>query len=221
MTEYEALKKRHSVRSYLDKEIEPEKQALILEEVEKVNSESGLNIQVFFNDPDCFDTNRADYGIFKNCKNYFVMIGKKGKDEEIGYFGQRLVLFVQSLGLNTCWAKMSYKKGSVQGEIGKGEKRHIVVALGYGETQGNERKTKPAEKLSNINESSPEWFKKGVEAALLAPTAVNQQAFYLKQEGSSVKAKTTIGLGPLTKLDLGIVKYNFEVAAGKDNFSWK
>ena len=221
MTELEAIKERHSVRSYLDKEIEPEKQALISAEVQKVNEESGLNIQVFFNDAECFDTNRADYGIFKNCKNYFVMIGEKGKDEEIGYFGQRLVLFAQMLGLNTCWAKMSYKKGSAQGEIKQGEKRYIVIALGYGETQGNDRKTKPAEKLSNISEGSPEWFKKGVEAAMLAPTAVNQQAFYLKQEGNSVKAKTTLGLPALAKMDLGIVKYNFEIAAGRENFEWK
>ena len=221
MTELEAIKARHSVRSYLDKEIEAEKQALISAEVQKVNDESGLSIQVFFNDSDCFDTNRADYGIFKNCKNYFVLIGKKGMDEEIGYFGQRLVLFVQTLGLNTCWAKMSYKKGSVQGEVKQGEKRYIVIALGYGETQGNGRKTKPADKLSNISEASPEWFKKGVEAAQLAPTAINQQAFYLRQEGSSVKAKTFLGLPSLAKMDLGIVKYNFEVAAGRENFEWK
>ena len=220
MTELEALKQRHSVRAYLDKEIESEKQQLLKTRVAAVNAESGLNIQVFFNDPDCFDTNRADYGIFKNCKNYFVMIAKKGRDEDIGYFGQSLVLYAQSLGLNTCWAKMSYKKGSVQGEIKDGEKRYIVVALGYGETQGNERKTKPANKLSNISDNSPEWFKNGVEAAMLAPTAVNQQAFYLKQEGNTVKAKTTIGLGALTKMDLGIVKYNFEVAADKENFKW-
>ena len=93
MTQLEAIEKRHSVRAYLDKEIEKEKQALLIEEVEKVHAESGLNIQVFFNDSECFDTNRADYGIFKNCKNYFVLIGKKGLDEEIGYYGQRLVLF--------------------------------------------------------------------------------------------------------------------------------
>lgn len=221
MTILEAVEQRHSVRAYLDKEIEKEKQELLISETQKVNEESTLHIQVFFDDPDCFETNRADYGIFKNCKNYFVLIGKKGKDEEIGYYGQRLVLFAQTLGLNTCWAKLSYNKGSVKGVIDKGEKRYIVVALGYGETQGNERKTKPAEKISNMNEASPEWFKKGVKAAMLAPTAVNQQAFYLKQNGNSVKAKTTLGLGSLTKLDLGIVKYNFEIAAGTENFTWE
>ena len=220
MTLTEAVEKRHSVRAYLDKEIEKEKQELLIEKTNEVNKISKLNIQVIFNDPDCFETNRADYGIFKNCKNYFVMIGEKGRDEDIGYYGQILVLYAQTLGLNTCWAKLSYNKGKVQGVIEKGEKRYIVVALGYGETQGNERKTKSAQKLSNLNEGSPEWFKKGVEGAMLAPTAVNQQAFYLKQEGDGVKAKTTIGLGALTKLDLGIVKYNFEIMAGKDNFNW-
>ena len=116
---------------------------------------------------------------------------------------------------------MSYKKGSVQGVINSGEKRYIVIALGYGETQGSNRKSKAAEKLSNISEASPEWFKKGVQAAMLAPTAVNQQAFYLKLEDGRVKAKTTLGLGALTKLDLGIVKYNFEIACEKGREIWK
>ena len=60
--------------------------------------------------------------------------------------------------------------------------------------------------------------KKGVEAALLAPTAVNQQKFYLTLDGNKVKAKA--GLGPCAKMDLGIVKYHFELGAGKENFEW-
>lgn len=60
--------------------------------------------------------------------------------------------------------------------------------------------------------SMPDWFSKGMEAALLAPTAMNQQKFYITLENGKVSAKA--GRGFYTKMDLGIVKYHFEVATG-------
>ncbi len=147
MTDFELMQSRHSVRSYLDKPIEEEKKNLIAKKVKQINSESGLNIQVFFNESKCFNVNKPGYGIFKDCKNYFAMIGPKGADEKIGYYGEILVLYAQELGLNTCWAAMSYKKGNVTVNTEKGEKLHIVIALGYGETQGHERKTKSISEL--------------------------------------------------------------------------
>lgn len=219
MTEFELMQSRHSVRSYLDKPIEEEKIKLIKEKVTEVNSESGLNIQVFFNEPKCFNVNKPGYGIFKDCKNYFAMVGPKGEDEKIGYYGEKLVLYAQELGLNTCWAAMSYKKGNVSVNIGKGEKLHIVIALGYGETQGHERKTKSIAEISDADGSAPEWYINGLKAALTAPTAINQQRFFFTRKDNKVKAKA--GLFVYTKLDLGIVKYHFETGAGKDNFIWE
>ncbi len=37
------------------------------------------------------------------------MIGKKGPtlEESCGYYGERLVLLAQQLGLNTCWVAMT------------------------------------------------------------------------------------------------------------------
>ena len=218
MTDYELMLSRHSVRSYLDKPIEEEKIRLLKDKVDEVNAESGLSIVLFTDEPKCFKVSEPGYGIFKNCKNYFAMVGPAGADEKIGYFGEKLVLFAQSLGLNTCWAAMSYKKGGVDIKPAKGEKLHIVIALGYGETQGHERKSKSVSDVSNADDSSPEWFLNGVKAALTAPTAINQQRFYLKLEGNRVKAKA--GMFVYTKTDLGIVKYHFELGAGKENFEW-
>ena len=64
----------------------------------------------------------------------------------------------------------------------------------------------------------PDWFGRGVEAALLAPTAMNQQKFLFTLDGSKVSSKA--GMGFYTKLDLGIVKYHFEIGAGRENFRW-
>ena len=64
----------------------------------------------------------------------------------------------------------------------------------------------------------PDWFRAGAEAALLAPTAMNQQKFLFVLDGNKVSAKA--GFGFYTKIDLGIAKCHFEIGAGTDNFKW-
>lgn len=100
--------------------------------------------------------------------------------------------------------------------VDKGEKLTVVIAVGYGKTRGVPHKSKPAEEVSNLNSNSPEWFRDGVNAALLAPTAMNQQKFYLTLSGNTVSAKANMGF--YSKIDLGIVKYHFEVGAGRKVF---
>ena len=87
------------------------------------------------------------------------------------------------------------------------------IALGYGQTQGVPHSSKAAAAVS-APADAPAWFRAGVEAALLAPTAMNQQkfCFELRADGT---VKATCGSGFYTKLDLGIVKYHFEAASGK------
>ncbi|MGN0442215.1 MAG: nitroreductase family protein [Acutalibacteraceae bacterium] len=216
----EAIRSRHSVRRYTDKPIEAEILNVLQAEIADCNKEGNLHIQLVTNEPKAFDSFMAHYGKFSGVKNYIALIGKKSDklDELCGYYGERLVLKAQQLGLNTCWVAMSYKKIPTAFETGSGEKLTVVIALGYGETQGVERKSKSAEAVSNISAGTPKWFNDGVRAALLAPTAMNQQKFTLTYADSKVTAKA--GFGFYTKLDLGIVKYHFEVGAGKENFEW-
>lgn len=218
MTELEAIKERHSVRQYEKKEIGQDMAEALQKKTEEVNKESGLHIQLCINEPGAFLGNETHYGQFSGCCNYFALVGPKGHEEEIGYFGQKLVLFAQTLGLNTCWVAMTYKKGNVKVDEKSGEKLYIVIALGYGKTKGIPHKNKDEAAVSDLDDQSPEWYREGIKAALLAPTAMNQQKFHFKRNGNLVSVKP--GFGFYTKIDLGIVKYNFEVGAGKDNFSW-
>ena len=212
----EAIRQRHSVRQYKDIPLGADEKEKIEALVKDCNAQSGLNIQLICDDPDCFNTFLAHYGRFKNAKNYIAMVGKKSignLDELVGYYGQRLVLEVQMLGLNTCWVAGTYGKGKCKADIESGEKIVCVIALGYGENNGSVHKSKSVEKLCNVPESErPDWFKEGLEAAVLAPTAINQQKFLISLENGEpvIKAKN----GPMTKIDLGIVKYNFEIASG-------
>lgn len=207
----EIMKARHSVRQYSGKKIEGGIRKILTELVNECNRESGLNIQLIFDEPKCFDGVMAHYGKFSGVENYIALVGKKGPglDEKAGYYGEKLVLKAQELGLNTCWVAMTHGKSIA--EIMKDEKLACIIALGYGTTQGVAHKNKPVEQLCNCASGMPDWFSKGMEAALLAPTAMNQQKFYITLENGTASAKA--GKGFYTKMDLGIVKYHFEAAA--------
>ena len=215
----EAIKARHSVRSYSDRAIEPEKKQALTERVKEINALSGLHIQLICDEPKAFDGLMAHYGKFSGVTNYFALIGKKSDDlsEKCGYYGEQLVLLAQQLGLNTCWVAMTYTKVKSAYQIDAGEKLVIVISLGYGNTQGVPHKSKAAAEVSKADTDSS-WFTGGVEAALLAPTAMNQQKFRFEKKGDKVIA--TAGTGFYSKIDLGIAKLHFEIGAGKENFEW-
>ncbi len=211
----EAMQARHSVRQYDGKrKIEASKRDILNDEIRKINDESGLNIQIFYDEPKCFDSMMAHYGKFAGVENYIALVGKKGDklDELCGYYGERLVLLAQTLGLNTCWVAMTHGKSA--SEIRDGEKEVCLISIGYGMTQGSLHKSKPIESLSKADGKMPEWFKKGMEAVMLAPTAMNQQKFIFELHGDYVSAAVS-GFGFYSKVDLGIVKYHFEAVTGK------
>ena len=227
MTIQEAIEARHSVRAYKDQPLSEEIVKVLEDEIVKLNNEGQLHIQLICNEPKAFQGTLAKYGKFRNANNYLVMAGKKAEDldERVGYYGEHLVLLAQTLGLNTCWVGLSYSKVPGTYVLEEGEKIACYIAIGYGETQGIGHKIKSVEKVSNASDATPSWFRKGVEAALLAPTAVNQQKFSfeyagLKDNRHKVRARKGFSLIGYTQIDLGIAKYHFEIGAGKENFDW-
>lgn len=215
----QAMKDRHSVRSYISRPIDDDKAAALRDEIQKINAESGLHFQLMLNEPQAFSGRLAHYGSFQNCLNYFAAAANDGREVDIGYHGERLVLLAQQLGLNTCWVALTYSKNKVPVDCAPGEKLRIVIALGYGETQGVAHKSKAVTSLCRVSGETPDWFRRGMEAAMLAPTAVNQQKFrFTLVKPNTVKISTAFG--PYAKIDLGIAKLHFEIGAGKENFQW-
>ena len=221
MTELEAVRARHSVRQYLDKPLKPDELAALRAEGDACNQERGLHIQLIVNEPKAFEGSMARYGKFSGVQNYFALVGKAGPDlqEKCGYWGERLVLKAQAMGLNTCWVALTFTKVKSAYTLGDGEKLAAVISLGHGATQGVPRKSKTIEEVSKVDGPMPSWFKVGMEAVLLAPTAVNQQKFlFTLLEDGRVSAQP--GHAFYVKMDLGIAKYHFELGAGKENFQW-
>lgn len=227
MTIQEAIVVRHSVRAYKELSLAEEIVNLLEEEIAKLNEKGQLHMQLVLNEPKAFQGTIAKYGRFRGVNNYVVVAGKKTNDldERVGYYGEQLVLFAQTLGLNTCWVGLSYSKVPGTYVLDEGEKIACYIAIGYGETPGVGHKIKSVEQVSNASDATPSWFRKGVEAALLAPNALNQQKFSFEYAGMKngrhqVLARKGFSLIGYTQMDLGIAKYHFEVGAGKDNFEW-
>ncbi|MDE7111134.1 MAG: nitroreductase [Muribaculaceae bacterium] len=223
MTELEALRIRRSVRKYVDTPLRQEDMDAMQAKIDELNRKGDLHFQLVINERKAF-RGFLSYGKFSNVSNYIMVVGRESDTLEYraGYYGEELVIYAQSIGLSTCFVGLTYKKIDGAFKVGTDERVLLCIALGYA-APGDVRvhKLKRPVQVSNIDEAAPEWFKRGVETALLAPTAVNQQKFYFEYIApNKVRPRKGNSLVGYTKIDLGIAMYNFEVGAGKESFCW-
>ena len=215
MTILEAIDARHSVRAYTTAPIPQELRAALDEYAAACSRESGLRLFIRYDDPSGFDSRLAHYGSFRNVQNYIILSGKKEKNFNYlcGYYGEKLVLYAQQLGLNTCWAALTFNKKRVKELVAEGDALCMVIALGYGETQGRPHRGKAYADVISLDGDAPDWFYRGVETALKAPTAVNQQKFQfsMKDGEATIRVK---GIGSCVNVDLGIAALHFELGSG-------
>lgn len=221
----EAVEQRHSVRSYTERPIDTKTLDILQEQIETANQEGDLRFQLVRNNPVAFKSVLAKYGHFENVHTYICCVGKKEPniEQRIGYYGQRIVLNARTMGIDSCWVAGTYNKRNAACAIFKGEKLYCVIALGYGKTHGSPRKSKPAEKCFRLGEGvdvAPAWFTSAMNAAMLAPTAMNRQDFVITLEAGNVVKVNPTSHGSLPKIDIGIVKCNFEIGAGDARFAW-
>lgn len=208
----EAMRARHSVRQYKDIPLEESVITALEEKLLAVNAAGNVRFQLVVNEPRAFSAPIARYGSFRGVSNYLLLAAEKGTPEEtIGYYGEQMVLYAQTLGLNSCWIGLSCDMKQAASALPAGVKLYLVVALGYGETNGHAHKSKPVSRLTNYLGAPVHWFDKAMEAAALAPTAINQQRFLICWDSDEFTAKALFG--PYSKVDLGIVKYHFELGA--------
>lgn len=210
----QAIQERHAVRSFQDRKIEERILSQLSECIDEANSKGNINAQLVLDEPQAFSGMKARYGKFSGVNNYIAMVGPKDGDtaERVGYWGEHIVLKAQQLGLNTCWVGLTYSKVKDAYKITKNEKLYIVIAIGYGVSQGINHKIKTFEDVAQCDVIAPDWFRQGVQTALLAPTSMNQQKFKFILKNGKISVRK--GFGFYTNIDLGIVKYHFEIGSG-------
>lgn len=215
MSEIDAIKERHSVRNYEAKKIEADKVEKIRAKIEELNKEGNLYLQFM---EDAGKTYNKLFNKVAGLGSAPSVIACVGIDDEtleqrVGYYGEKLVLFIQELGLNTCWAG-TFNQKNIGAEVGDDEKLVISIAVGYGKDKGKPHKSKSPEQVIEAKGDRPYWFNKGVDMALLAPTAINQQKFIIRlNEDESVDFVDKGGI--FSQVDLGIVRCHFEIGAEK------
>lgn len=220
MTMKEAIEKRHMVRQYTDKAIPADIEGFLRARIAENNQKYGLHLALVTGNSDGIGR-MAKLLFSRTVNNYIVLAGTDTLelDEKLGYCGADLILYAQTLGLNTWWVGGMFNgKGALKNLSNQDVRVNGVIAIGYGRTQGVPHKSKTATEISEYNGDAPQWFVDGITALLYAPTALNKQPYVVKGDGR--KVSISAGNGHFSGIDLGIGKYHFEIGAGKENFEW-
>lgn len=225
---FRAMQNRHDVRNYSDEPIAADVAARLQEEIDAVNEITGMHIQLIQGDPKGISGFMAAYEKFRNVNNYLVMVGPNSVrlDEQCGYFGEHLVLTAQQLGLHTCWSGLGFNRKKARYQRHDGDRAAVAIAIGHGLNQGASKAMKAASDISNLNADSPEWFRRGIEAVLLAPTVLDEQGIRIdlladsNPDGRRHVRAIAAEKGHFNYVDYGIARYHFESIAGRENFVW-
>ena len=229
MITVETIRERHSVREYDGRSLAQAEFDALGAVVEECARESGLDIQLVGDNPEVFNV-VARFGLGRGCRTHVAFVVDDAKasdatraavDEAIGYWGQKIVLAAQDMGLNTCWCALCSRKKS-RAVVAPGKRVRLVIAVGHGKTQGFPRKTKSVGALSSVEcAKAPAWFAVAMEAAQLAPTAMNNQNFKITLlcDGKTVRIEAP--QSGLNVIDEGIVRCNFEIAANEIGADWR
>ena len=215
------MEKRHTVRKYIDKPLDMDLIGLLNDRIERNNCVYNLTFKLITNNSDGLSS-LARLMSNNSVQNYIILAGKDNSDldKKIGYCGADLILYAQSLGLNTWWCGGMFNgKNALKHLDNKAVRVNGVITIGYGKTQGVPHKSKTADQVSHFKGDAPGWFKSGIKALLLAPSALNRQPYIVNGEGNKVSLK--VKNGTFSQVDLGIGKYFFELGAGKSNFEWE
>ena len=226
MITVETIRDRHSVREYDGKPLSRAEFDALGAVVEEFARESGLGIQLVGDNPEVFNV-IARFGLIRGCRTHVAFVvddakaGDVAVDEAIGYWGQKIVLAAQDMGLNTCWCALCSRKKS-RAVVAPGKKIRLIIAVGHGKTQGFSRKTKSVEALSSVEcAKEPVWFAEAMEAAQLAPTAMNNQNFQITLLSDGKTVRIDARQSGLNVIDEGIVRCNFEIAANEAGADWR
>lgn len=251
MITVETIRERHSVREYDGGPLDQAEFDALGAVVEEYARESGLDIQLVGDNPEVFNViarfglirgcrthiafvvddgkagdatsgaNAAANGATEADCVEMRGARRTAVDEAIGYWGQKIVLAAQDMELNTCWCALCSSKKS-RAVVAPGKKIRLIIAVGHGKTQGFSRKTKSVEALSSVEcAKAPAWFAAAMEAAQLAPTAMNNQNFKITLLSDGKTVRIDAPQSGLNVIDEGIVRCNFEIAANELGADWR
>lgn len=196
MLTIDELKKRHSVRSYHNKEIPSSLRTTLGAEVTMINTHAGgLNFQLIYDDDEPFAGFSRSYGMFRGVRNYLAAVidpAIPDAMEQAGYYAEQFVMKAVELGLGTCFVggTFSAKHVNVRKEVY--EEVPFLVTIGYPSDKVS-LAARLSSKFAHIKVRNPKdffdgdeihysdamkmypWLTTALEAVACAPSALNHQ----------------------------------------------
>jgi hypothetical protein len=178
----------------------------------------------------------GSYGKIKGAPTLIAFVGDM-KDpyvqEKVGYTGEGIVLEATAMGLATCWVGgwMFFRREVAASLLGIGEHEKVLAVTPVGRPAGEPtleetamtgfglfHTRRPLKEMVAGMESGklPYWVKSALEAARLAPSAINRQPWRFHVEPNSITVSMddpSFNLGISKRLDCGIAMLHIEVAA--------
>jgi len=225
---HNAIEQRTSRRTYQTQRIESQKTAQIKDLINKINGETGLHLQFFENGDHFLSGFKASYGLITGKPSLIAFVGETGDPElkqKIGYYGEFLVLECVSQGLGTCWVAGTFDRKECMKSISMKDGEDLICVLAVGNVAQNKTvkellvsklnggKQSFYELLKDKDGSLPSWVVSGIEAARLAPSAVNGKPIGYRYRDNKLTAYITKKNHEAEQIDLGISMAHFQLGA--------
>ncbi len=230
LSEFEALNCRKSVRAYAKVPVEDEAVEALRACIDEVNLTPGLRFGLVDNNRTKTPAVKLSPGMFSGeVYTCAVLVGPEDGlgGELVGYFSEKLLLRAVALGLGTCWVAGTYDRRSVPCELAEGEKLWGVIPMGVeaaktpilqrtirSRIRAKDRADEAFVESDYPFSSLPNWVREGALAVKRGPSAVNQQPVNVVYKGGLVTMRLwKEKRNQMMYNDLGIAKYQFQVAA--------
>lgn len=224
----EAIKERHSVRSFSGKALSPQQVEEISTAIKGAFSPFGGNVTIELRRYDLKGVYKpSTYGIIRNACDFLLMAMADGEESALsaGFKMEQVVLKATEMGLGTCWIGATFKDSDFdKGGWNIGESLRIISPIGEAAEKKsflerimrytfNNKNRKPFNELffvdsfhASLSEDNP--FTYALQMLRLAPSSTNSQPWRALVDGENVhfyyKPK-----GEWSIVDCGIALYHF------------
>jgi len=226
----QAIEKRISCRAFTTRQPDDETVQKLEQEIAAINDEAGLHFQLYGPREDGTAISMASNMFASNPPYYAALVARKDpiEEEKLGFYGERLVLLAEMLGLSTCWVASTYDRESARVDLAEGEVLHDVLPLGYAPAKmplkqrtirtairGRSKKQDELYRGPVPLSQAAEWVQACVDAVWKGPSAINEQPVVFVQDAldAPIRAELSRVKTGMEYCDLGIAKYHFQVVA--------
>lgn len=235
----EIIKKRHSVRSYDNRELSKEIIEKLHNYLNEINNSKGIfggsvRVELVQKQIGEKEVKLGTYGVIKGA-NYYLAVAYKNSDyalEDLGFLFEKVILYCTSLGLGTVWLGGTFNKSNFSKAIQLNEDENLpivapvgieaekksVIAKVFG---GSSSKRKDFSQIFfNENFDTPltkeeaKDYGEVLEMVRIAPSAMNKQPWRILKEGNSYHIYRE-GKAEVNRIDIGICICHFFLCASE------